>query len=179
MLIFLDIAASAPEDGVPAEIAWAAADLSAAASWLIRPAPDWDESLYAPDAGSRHGLTRPMLEADGREPRRVAMLLAEDLAGATVASADPAGHEALLDRLYEAAPFPRPFALRDADGLRRARWGDPAEADRLRARAAARLEDGPALDGAVDLALAWSLASGGDAGTSAEAARALIAREGR
>lgn len=178
MIVFLDIAASMAEGGVPVEIAWVAADLSAGASWLVRPA-GWEEDLFSPDAEAHHGLSRDRLEADGRDARRVAMLLAEDLGGATVASADPAGHEALLDRLFEAAPFPRPFAVRDADGLRRARWGDPDEGDRLRARAAARLAEGPALDGAVDLALAWSLAAGGDPRATADQARALLAREGR
>lgn len=179
MLVFLDIAASATEDGVPVEIAWAAADLSAGASWLVRPAPEWNESLYAPDAEARHGLTRERLEGGGRDARRVAMLLAEDLADTTVASADPAGHEALLDRLFEAAPFPRPFPLREADGLRRARWGEPDEGDLMRARSAARLEDGPALDGAVALALRWMLASGAEPRETAERARALLAAEGR
>lgn len=179
MIVFLDIAASADEDGVPVEIAWVAADLSAGASWLIRPATGWDEDLYAPEAESRHGISREALESTGRDPRRVAMLLAEDLTGTTVASADPTRHEALLDRLYAATPLPRPFVLRDADGLRRARWGDPDEVDHLRARAAARLEDGPALDGAVDLALSWTLASGADPREAAERAWELVRREGR
>lgn len=176
MLVFLDITTSSVAGGAPVAVAWVAADLSAGASWLVRPAPDWDDSLFDPDTEAVHGPTREQLETEGRDARRVALLLAEDLADTTVASVNPARHEALLDVLFENAPFPRPFVLRDADGLRRSRWGEPDESDILRTRSAVGLTPGLALDGAVELGLSWMLASGAAPYEAAQRARELMAR---
>lgn len=171
-LVFL--AVTGHPEGAPLEVAWVAENLSAGEHWLVSPAPEWAELPCDDDLAAEAGLDPERLEAEGRDPRRIAARLAEDLGGCTVACAAPAETQALLDRLYEVTPLSCPLVLRDADGLRRLTHGEPDEAAFLRARAAAGLRPGRALDTAAGLAVAHGLAAGAAAETLGKRARALL-----
>lgn len=110
-LVFIDIEASSLRKGFPVEVAWCAANLERAATYLIRPEPGWlDQYDWSAEAESMHGITRDLLEAQGLGAAEVAERLAEDLDGADVGSNNPAFDGGWLTVLYGGDP---PFGLRE------------------------------------------------------------------
>lgn len=177
-VLFLDIKASAV-DGWPVEIAWAAADLQAGESWLVRPVAEWDDLPWSAEAEALHGLTPERLEADGTDPRRIAARLSEDLAGCRVVCEAPEAVRGWLQALFDQSPLPQPPHVTGSASLR----PPPLPADDpalMRLRARAGLTPGQALDDAVALALAWAVAKGTeDAEDLAADARDLVDFAGR
>lgn len=170
MLVFIDVEASSLKNGFPIEVAWCAADLKSAASYLIRPEPAWwDRFAWTAEAEGLHGLDRAILQDRGVPAAQVVEHLLADLTGADVQSDNPAFDRGWLSVLFGKDP---PFPIGQTQ---------PAGAAMLSSDIGLRKHR--ALDDAVALAMAFK-AFGTDhqhlGPDSAEAmGRALLKRYGR
>ncbi len=119
---FIDVEASALENGYPIEIGWATVDVPGRAlkrveSFLIRPPAIWleREDGWSEASFRIHGITVEKLLADGVSPEEAIDRLDAALAGWTVFSDSPKDQE-WLDRLYRDGTTwirPRPFFRKD------------------------------------------------------------------
>lgn len=187
---FLDIKASSPT-GFPVELAWCAADLSAAGSWLV--APDaWisgdslpNRQTWDPDAERVHGLTLQRLRADGSPPATVAGMLRDALAPYhAVLSENPDLDERKLTWLFVAAHsdrIPHLASLGEVPELAAADDRDKASRQGA-ARAVAKvigLCDHHALCTAIREAIRLAVTLGAAPDAVAVRARALLLHHGR
>jgi hypothetical protein len=152
MRVFLDFEASSlrPES-YPIEVGWAGEDGSLE-SWLIRPAPGWDD--WDPAAEAVHRLSRETLLAAGRPHEEVARRALAALKDHAVYVSAPSWDGKWMSVLLRAAGLPRhALRLKGVDEAARAAVaealpGRPADevallAKSFRAAARARLADGP------------------------------------
>jgi len=150
-IVFLDVEASGLGEGsFPIEVGWAWLT-GPSGSLLIRPALHWDLNAWDEGSAEIHGITIPVLLADGLQARDVAERLNLLLAPATrplIVLSDAVEMDRYwLDVLFDETPQTREFDLRDERRIRLTQFGgldpeiiDPpihrAEAD---ARGLARL----------------------------------------
>ncbi len=170
MLVFIDVEASSLRNGFPVEVAWCAADLKSAATYLIRPEPTWwDRFTWSAEAEGMHGLDRAILEECGVPAAQVAERLLADLTGADVQSDNPAYDVGWLSVLFSGDP---PFMI----GQTR-----PAGAPMLSSDIGLRKHR--ALDDAVALAMAFKAFETDhqhlDPDSAEDMGRALLERYGR
>lgn len=119
MRVFLDFEASSlrPES-YPIEVGWAGEDGSLE-SWLIRPAPGWDD--WDPAAEAVHGLSREKLLAAGRPHEEVARRTLEALQDHEVYVSAPSWDGKWMSVLLRAAGLPRhALRLKDVEEAARA-----------------------------------------------------------
>lgn len=119
MRVFLDFEASSlrPES-YPIEVGWAGEDGSLE-SWLIRPAPGWDD--WDPAAEAVHGLSREKLLAAGRPHEEVARRALAALKDHEVYVSAPSWDGKWMSVLLRAAGLPRhALRLKGADEAARA-----------------------------------------------------------
>lgn len=114
MRVFLDFEASSlGDDSYPIEAGWVF-ETGEGESHLIRPADGWlDWSL---EAAAIHGLTRPVLEADGSPHDVVARRMVDVLSGHDLFASAPSWDGKWLSVLLRRAGLPRKaLTLRDTD----------------------------------------------------------------
>lgn len=119
MRVFLDFEASSlrPES-YPIEVGWAGEDGSLE-SWLIRPAPGWDD--WDPAAEAVHHLTREQLLSAGRPHEEVAHRALAALKDHDVYVSAPSWDGKWMSVLLRAAGLPRhALRLKDVDEAARA-----------------------------------------------------------
>lgn len=110
--VFLDFEANSLLPGTyPIEVDWGSPGVEIE-SHLIRPEPEWLD--WSPESEAVHGITRQMLESDGRPAPWIARRLFETLtASGVVALADGLPHDQMwLSELLETVEMPYP-RLRD------------------------------------------------------------------
>ena len=108
---FLDFEASSLNSGSrPIEVAWVDAD-GRGESHLIRPAPGWED--WSPASERLHGISREMLEREGKPHSWVAKRALAALAGAEVFADQPAFDGHWLGMLLEAAGIPERIPVLD------------------------------------------------------------------
>ena len=114
MRVFLDFEASSlADDSYPIEVGWVFED-GAAEDHLIRPAPNWRD--WDRGAEAIHGITRAVLEAEGRPHDQVARRMLERLDGHQLYATAPSWDGKWLSVLLRAAGLPRhALRLRDSD----------------------------------------------------------------
>ncbi|WP_458098441.1 transcriptional regulator [Roseomonas sp. WA12] len=103
MIIFLDFEASSLSEGsFPVEVGWVTED-GEAESYLIRPAPEWDE--WSPESERIHGLSRDRLEREGKPVAEVGRRVLDVLGaeGVVVTSDAASWEQRWLDRMLLAA----------------------------------------------------------------------------
>jgi len=152
MRVFLDFEASSLRpDSYPIEVGWAGEDGSLE-SWLIRPAPGWDD--WDPAAEAVHHLSRETLLAAGRPHEAVARRALAALKDHEVYVSAPSWDGKWMSVLLRAAGLPRhALRLKGVDEAARAAVAEtlpgraPDEvallAKAFLAAAHARLADGP------------------------------------
>lgn len=145
-IAFLDIEASALDDGFPIEVGVAlinddeTLEPGPAESWLIKPSSDWEDGAWDPLAEDLHGISREILERDGLSPWTVAERLSAALADVSVVYSDaPSRDGGWLSVLFEQSPLTLSVSLMGYNGLLRAVLGgrERAQAILREARAAA------------------------------------------
>lgn len=114
MLVFLDFEASSlSKQSYPIEVAWVFED-GRSETYLIRPAPGWDE--WDPAAEAVHHIARAQLEAEGTAHDWVAQHMVEQLTGHDLLASAPSWDGKWLSTLLRAAGLPRhSLRLRDTD----------------------------------------------------------------
>lgn len=119
MRVFLDFEASSlSDDSYPIEVGWAGEDGSLE-SWLIRPAPGWED--WDPAAEAVHGLSRAKLLEAGRPHEEVARRALEALGPHEVYVSAPSWDGKWMSVLLRAAGLPRhALRLKDVDAAARA-----------------------------------------------------------
>lgn len=100
----------------PVEVGWAFL-AGEATSFLIRPSSDWPMSDWDPEAERLHGLGKPFLDENGRDPREVATMMNEALVARKVYSDAPDWDGFWLFRLFQAAGLKPAFRLLDYGAL--------------------------------------------------------------
>ena len=119
MRVFLDFEASSlgPES-YPIEVGWAGED-GTLESWLIRPAPGWDD--WDPTAEALHGLSREKLRSAGAPHEEVARRALTALKDHEVYVSAPSWDGKWMSVLLRAAGLPRhALRLKDVDEAARA-----------------------------------------------------------
>lgn len=119
MLVFLDFEASSlARDSYPIEVAWVFED-GRAESWLIRPAPNWQD--WDPAAEAIHHISRAELARDGVSHREVADRMIAALNGHDLVASAPSWDGKWLGALLRAGGHPRhSLRLRDSEEVQRA-----------------------------------------------------------
>lgn len=119
MLAFLDFEASSlGRHGHPIEVAWVFED-GRSESWLIRPAPTWDD--WDPAAEAIHHISRADLAEWGVSHARVATRMIDQLTGHDLVASAPSWDGKWLSALLRAGGFPRhSLRLRDSEDVQRA-----------------------------------------------------------
>jgi len=119
MRVFLDFEASSlRQESYPIEVGWAGEDGSLE-SWLIRPAPGWED--WDPAAEAVHGLSREQLLAAGRPHEEVARRALEALKDHQVYVSAPSWDGKWMSVLLRSAGLPRhALRLKDVDEAARA-----------------------------------------------------------
>lgn len=114
MIIFIDFEASSlGKRGFPVEVGWVAED-GTEESYLIRPAPGWEE--WSAKAEGIHGISLERLQRDGVPHDVVARRMAEALTGHDIFASAPSWDGQWLSKLLRAAGLPRhALRLRDTD----------------------------------------------------------------
>jgi len=118
VIVFLDFEASSlGRHGFPIEVGWAAEDGSEM-SFLIRPAPGWEE--WSNDAERIHGITLDRLRREGAPHEAVAARMMEALSGQEVYASAPSWDGQWLSLLLRASGLPRhALRLRDTEDVQR------------------------------------------------------------
>lgn len=118
MIIFVDFEASSlGKHGFPVEVGWAAED-GTEESYLIRPAPDWQE--WSAEAEQVHGIPLERLMREGCPHEVVARRMVEALTGHELYASAPSWDGQWLSRLLRAAGLPRhALRLRDTEEAQR------------------------------------------------------------
>ena len=114
-IVFLDFEASSLMRGsFPVEVGLAIGG-GGVHSWLIRPAPGWEE--WSPASQAVHGLTLAQLHAEGADVSTVAASVLDVCSGpdCVLASDNPSHEQIWLDRLLDAAGLPRSLHVQDAE----------------------------------------------------------------
>lgn len=112
MIAFLDFEASSlSDDSYPIEVGWVFED-GKAASYLIKPAPDWTD--WSTESEQIHGLSRFVLENEGIAVEAVAKEMLQSLAGHDLFASAPSWDGKWLSVLLRRAGHPR-HALRLQD----------------------------------------------------------------
>lgn len=114
MLAFLDFEASSlSDDSYPIEIGWVFED-GTGESYLIRPAPGWND--WRATAEAVHGIERSRLFEEGTPHETVAARMVERLTGHDLAASAPSWDGKWMSVLLRAAGLPRhALRLRDTD----------------------------------------------------------------
>ena len=117
-LLCIDFEASALENGYPIEVGVAEVATGAVRSWLIRPSETWLAGrIWSPASEKVHGISRSLLEAEGKPPEAVWAALAPALAGKLLVSDNPPFDGRWLRML---SPEAAASVLEDMDGIA---WG--------------------------------------------------------
>ena len=117
-IAFLDFEASSlGKHGFPIEVGWVFST-GEGESFLIRPAPDWQD--WDAEAEAIHGISRARLETDGAAHNVVAARMMELLTGVPLYASAPSWDGKWLSVLLRAAGFPRHgLRLQDTEVARR------------------------------------------------------------
>lgn len=109
MIVFVDFEASSlDKQSYPIEVAWVFED-GRSQSYLIRPAAGWTD--WSSEAEAIHGISRPLLLAEGVAVDRVANDMMNSLSGHDLYASSPSWDGKWLSVLLRAAGLPR-HALR-------------------------------------------------------------------
>ena len=128
-------ASSLARDSWPIEIGLAWLDLTSSdpkiETWssLIRPEPDWCESLWDPAAEEIHGISLNRLKAEGRPAWDVAIDALALVEGKTLVSDAPTFDTRWFWKLLDASPQAPAFVIRDFDEIAAALLGKEGLAD--------------------------------------------------
>lgn len=117
--VFIDFEASSLSDrSYPIEVAWVLEN-GPSESYLIAPAPQWDD--WDPAAEAIHGISRATLEREGKPNEQVAIRMVEALGGHELFASAPSWDGKWLSVLLRSAGLPRhALRLRDTDEALRA-----------------------------------------------------------
>lgn len=110
---FLDVEASGlGSKSWPIEVGWAFGD-GKSSSFLVKPAPDWDDDAWEQSAERLHGISRHQLAKEGLDPTQACLLLNRALSNVRVYSDAPDWDGFWLFRLFAAGGVKQEFSLRD------------------------------------------------------------------
>jgi DNA polymerase III epsilon subunit-like protein len=112
-LLVFDFEASALEHGYPIEVAVADVASRMVKAWLIRPERSWQLRMWSSTSERIHNLSRETVQDRGEPADRVAVAMADFIAGRKLVSDNPSFDAMWLNMLFEAAEMEPPIVHAD------------------------------------------------------------------